>query len=57
MEQSMLDDRVIVGQAKVAEEQVQGQAAFDRLNKATAPREQAAAGRQQPRPGRGSEAG
>jgi signal transduction histidine kinase len=40
MEQSILDDRVIAGKTKIAEEQVQGQAAFDQLNTVAAPREQ-----------------
>ncbi len=34
-----LDDRTVMASAEMAEEQVAGQAAFDRLNKAAAPRE------------------
>jgi signal transduction histidine kinase len=40
LEQRVLDDRVVPTTAELVEEQVQGQAAFDRLNKAAAPREQ-----------------
>ena len=40
LEQRALDDRVVPATVELAEEQVQGQAAFDRLNKAAAPREQ-----------------
>jgi signal transduction histidine kinase len=40
LQQRTLDDRALPETLQLAEEQVPGQAAFDRLNKATAPREQ-----------------
>jgi signal transduction histidine kinase len=40
LQQRTLDDRALPETRELAEEQVQGQAAFDRLNKAAAPREQ-----------------
>ncbi|MGB5259109.1 MAG: HAMP domain-containing sensor histidine kinase [Gammaproteobacteria bacterium] len=40
LEQRAMDDRAVPATAEPAEEQVPGQAAFDRLNKAIAPREQ-----------------
>ncbi|MDX2457415.1 MAG: ATP-binding protein [Gammaproteobacteria bacterium] len=40
LEQRALDDRAVPATVELAEEQVPGQAAFDRLNQAAAPREQ-----------------
>jgi signal transduction histidine kinase len=40
LQQRALDDRDVPASVELAEEQVSGQAAFDRLNKATAPAEQ-----------------
>ena len=40
LEPRALDDRAVPARVKVAEEHVQGQAAFDRLNKAATPHEQ-----------------